>query len=63
MINPIIGFYDFVLGTFQAMPQPVQALVLLGAGLGGLVSIISIVFRWFIWVTYTLYYSDFYPVL
>lgn len=45
MINPIIGFYDFVLGTFQAMPQPVQALILLGAGLGGLVSIISIVFR------------------
>lgn len=45
MINPIIGFYDFVLGTFQAMPQPVQSLILLGAGLGGLVSIISIVFR------------------
>lgn len=45
MVNPISGFYDFILGAFQALPQPLQALILLSAGLAGIVAVVNIVFR------------------
>lgn len=45
MINPIVEFYDYILGVFQALPQPLSALILLGAGVGIISAIVNIVFR------------------
>lgn len=45
MINPIPEVYDYILGCYNALPQPLQALFLLSAGLFGISAIIHIVFK------------------
>lgn len=45
MVNPISNAYNFFVWLWQAMPYPVQALVLLAVGLLLINMIINVVFK------------------